>query len=463
MLDDYFDGEGFIDIPRVVSDGKEFELFPGLIRNVQEIRARDFPLFDQTGRIYLDSAATSQEPDSVKDRMHEYRKTHLRGSNHSKNSEEARSAQEMNEQARRTVSDFFGAFGYHTIFTGGTTDSSNELALRFPFEKDDWLLLTEAEHNSQVCTPRKIAESKGANVEYLPTTHDGRLDMQYLKKVAGGIRNAAKKRKVLFNLVHVSNVTGVVNPVREVREILGDDVMIYLDMAQSAGHIPINIHLLGADFAGISSHKMYGPTGMGALFVRTDKEKLLMDNISGGSAVRFVTKRSTIPEAAPARFEPGTQDLEGSIEWMYAIDYMNQLGMKSVEAHDTELGRYFAGELKKIRNVTVYGPSDFRDRTGVVSFNLRNPFFKTHEHVAQELDRRNISVRDGCFCTHTYTAKLMGVPEGLFEARGQVMRIGLSENLLSLPGAVRASFAFYNTLNEAYRTVQAVREIAGKR
>jgi cysteine desulfurase/selenocysteine lyase len=454
---DGFLREGFIDIPKILSSGRELELFPGLLEDVETIRGRDFPLLDRSQRVYLDSTATSQEPQPVKDRMHDYRRANLRGSNHSKNSAEAREAQLRHDEARQKLIAFFNSHNYLVGFTGGTTDSSNWVASRFPFEKGDALLITEAEHNSQILTARNLAREKGADVCYIPITlPEGRLDLKYLKEVV----SKRKKGKVLLNLVHVSNVSGVINPVSEIRQILGDRGFIYLDMAQSAGHLPIDLDALDVDFAGISSHKMYGPMGIGAIFVNKKSERSITNRISGGSAVDLISRWFTNSAESPARFEPGTQDLEGAIEGGYALDYLDRVGMDRVEAHDKELGKYLLGELRKIEGVRVYGPTEFKDRASVVTFNVGPLMRKSYDRVAQELDKRGVSVRDGCFCAHIYLARLFGVPKFAHEARTGLVKLGVSKEVFKVPGAVRASFAFYNNLSDAHRAVVAVREVA---
>ncbi|MCX6707000.1 MAG: aminotransferase class V-fold PLP-dependent enzyme, partial [Candidatus Woesearchaeota archaeon] len=322
-LDDYLKGR-FVDIPRILSDGKESRLFPGLLRDVEAIRKSDFPLFDKERRVYLDSTATSQEPQTIKDMMHEYRSTHIRGSDHSKNSAESREAQLRHDESRQKLAAFFNSHNYLVGFTSGTTDSSNWIASRFPFEKGDVLLITEAEHNSQILTARNIAKDKGVEVSYVPVIlPEGRLNLDYLRKFV----SKRKEGKIILNLVHASNVSGVINPVREIRDIIGEKGFIYLDMAQSAGHLPIDLDGLDIDFAGISAHKMYGPMGVGAIFINKKSERHVTNRISGGSAVNLVSRWFTDPSGLPARFEPGTQNLEGAIEFGFALDYLSQIGM----------------------------------------------------------------------------------------------------------------------------------------
>ena len=431
---------------------------PGLLPDIQEIRAVDFPLLVNTGRIYLDSTATSQEPQSVKNRMHLYRSQTIRGSNHSKNSTEAREAQYAFEEVRQKLIKFFHAQNYIVGFTGGTTDSSNWVATRFPFKRGDLLVLTDVEHNSQIVTARNMARRAGADVAYVPANaRDGRIDLNALRAIV----NKRKKGNILLDLVHVSNVTGIINPVKEIRNIIGKRGFIYLDMAQSAGHIPIDLDLLDIDFAGVSSHKMYGPMGIGALFINKKSERYITNCISGGSAVKLVSRWLTAYADGSARLEPGTQDLEGAIEWGYAIDYLANIGMDRIEAHDKALADYFIGELQKIKGIRIYGPPNMKNRTAVITFTGK-ALGMDHERIAQELDQRGISVRDGCFCAHLYVSQQLGAPAIVHEARTAMMKLGLFENLLMLPGAVRVSFAFYNTIDEAHMAVEAIGEIMEK-
>jgi len=429
--------------------------FPGLLSNVHKIRELDFPLFDASGRIYLDSTATTQEPQSVKNIMHEYQTQPIGGSNHSKNSLEARRANDRFEEARQKLQLFFNAKNYIVAFSGGTTDSSNWVATRFPFKKGDMLILTNIEHNSQIVTARNMARRVGVHIEYVPENDvTGQIDLEKLRSIVSN----RKKGKILLNLVHASNVTGVINRVREIRNIMGERGFIYLDMAQSAGHIPIDLDALDIDFAAASSHKMYGPMGIGAIFINKKSNRYIPNTVSGGSAVKLVSRWITAYADGHARFEPGTQDIEGAIEWGFTIDYLQKIGIEKIAAHDSALGKYFFNELKTIPKINILGPTDVKHRNAIVTF-TGAALGVDHEHMACELDRRGISVRDGCFCAHIYVSRQLGAPDIMHEIRTGMMKLGLFKDLLMLPGAVRTSFAFYNTIDEAYKTAQAIREI----
>jgi len=315
------------------------------------------------------------------------------------------------------------------------------------------------EHNSEILTPRKVASRNKANVKYVPTHGKGELDLNYLDRIT----SKKKDGKVMLNLVHASNFTGIINPVGKIRDImennLGDRGFIYLDMAQSAPHIKIDLDDLNVDFAGCSAHKMYGPMGIGALFIRKDRERNVSNCISGGSAIKLVSKSFEVPRGLPERLEPGTQNIEGAYEWKLTMDYLDEIDMERIRKHDKELGKYFVGELDKIDNVEIYGPKEFDNRTPVVSFNIGRVLKKRYDKVARELDKRKISVRDGCFCCHIYTAKQIGLGY-VHEARAGLMKLGISDEMMKLPGAVRASFAFYNTIEDAYKAVEAIRDLS---
>ncbi len=465
MAENYRDADGFLDVKKVIRDEKVKDFFPELLPEVFEIRKRDFPLFDEKQRIYLDTTATSQEPQSVKDLIHKYRGSIIRGSNHSKNSAEAREAHVRFDEARRTLQDFFKAAHYIPVFTSGTTGSSNWIASRLLFGKEDLVLIPVMEHHSQMLTHKNLAKRVGATVKFVPVTRpEGRLDLHALEKLIAAEKN---KKRILMNLSHVSNVSGVVNPVKEVKRILGKRGVIYLDIAQSAGHMPVSLDELDVDFAGVSSHKMYGPMGIGAVFIKKGSEKHLHADISGGSAVSLVSRHVVAQRNAPEKFEPGTQDIEGAIEWGFTLDYLNKIGMDRIERHDKALGQYFLDEVRKIPGITVLGPNELTDRTSVFTFVVgpEKPFariplhlIRNYDDIAVALDDYGISARDGCFCAHLYIAHLLEMPSSVNTMRTVAMKAGIDEDMFKLPGAIRVSFSFYNTPGEAYALIRALRE-----
>lgn len=412
---------------------------------IRKIREKDFPWLDGSGRVYLDNTATSQEPLSVIDRITEYRKEFPRGSNHSANSREARRIGYCFKHAKEKIANYFCATNYDLAITSGTTESSSIIATRAKFKPGDLVLLTYMEHTSGMVPQRNCANDAKAKVNYVSVLPDGRLNLNELERARKGTN------QVWLNLVHVSNVTGIVNPVKEIREAVGDSTIIYLDMAQSAGHVPINLDELGVDFAGFSAHKMYGPMGVGGLFINRERssEKFLRDNILGGGAVNIVGIGYEEPAESPQKFESGTKNLEGVVELGYAIDWINEnIGVTNIHQRDDALGSNLLKDLLAVPGVKVYGPQAFDgDRTAVITFNLNNidPSNRNYSVVAKMLSERKISARDGCFCAQPYMAELLGEDN---TPRNPIKR-----------GAVRISPTFYNTMEEIKKAVEAVKEI----
>jgi len=414
-----------------------------------EIRQHDFPLLDKLNRIYLDNTATSQEPFSVINQMHEFRLHTIRGSNHSENSFEAKHYDTLLKEVRQKVSDFFHASNYCIVFTKNTTESSNLIGCRFPFDQDSTLIVTEMEHNSEIVTSANMCQKTGGKVQYAPIDVNGRLDLEKLDDL---IQQA--KGKVLLNIVHIANFTGLINPLKEIKKRYGDKIFVYADLAQSGGHLPINLNEMNVDFAGTSSHKMNGPMGMGVLFIRLDRVDMLSREIAGGGAVKRVTKGQFIYMDSPACFEPGTQDLEGIIEFGFTLDYLSAIGMERIHQYDFAITRHFYHELKKIKEIRCFGPCEFQDdRTAIVPFNIWDIY--SHNQAARELDKRGISVRNGCFCAHIYVARMIGLSD---EEYNRIVKQDLSHE--DLPGAVRASLSFYNNLRDVDRTLEAISILA---
>lgn len=416
-----------------------------------KIRQQDFPLLDSLNRVYLDNTATSQEPLSILKKMHQFRRYHLRGSNHSENSDEAKNYDHLVKVSREKLTHFFNASNYEAVFTKNTTESSNMVACRFPFEKDSVLIVTEMEHNSEIVTAANHIERAGGKVVYAPITKEGRLDLEKLDDI---IKNC--KCQVLLNIVHIANFTGVINPITDIKKKYGDKIFVYADLAQSGGHLPIDLNAMNVDFAGTSSHKMNGPMGMGALFIRKDRVAMLSKEIAGGGAVKRVTKEKFVYMDAPACFEPGTQDLEGIIEFGYTLDYLADLGMERIHQYDYTLSKYFHDELQKIKGIQLFGPTNFVDRTSIVSFNVHGVY--SHHAMARALNDRKISVRNGCFCAHIYVAKMVGLSEEEYHRL-----VDQDVSYEELPGAVRASFSFYNNLRDADHALTAIEDLSKKK
>lgn len=433
------------------------EQLTNILPNQSTIRDKDYPLLNKYNRAYLDNTATSQRPLSVIDEFYKFSINNIRGSNHSLNATEARHYGQLINQVREDTIEFFNAQKYYLAFTKGTTDSSNSLATRLNFEDGDTYIITNMEHNSEIVSFRNLAKNQNVDVKYIPVDHNGILQAKVLDEYM-----SKAKGRVFLNIVHVSNFTGQINHIGEIKKKYGDKVIIYADLAQSAGHLPINLKEMNPDFAATSSHKMYGPMGIGLLFIKKGKENLLKREIAGGGAVEFVSANHTILSPYPSVLEAGTQDLEGIIELGMVLKYLKKIGMEKIHEYDKLLSKYFHDSLNDIPGVETFGSRDYKDRTSIVPFAI-NGDYSNYDIVAKKLDEAGVSVRDGCFCAHIYVASLLGISSTIQDYRATLLNKGRRNSKDKLPGCVRASFAFYNNLEDANTALTAVEDISKRK
>jgi cysteine desulfurase/selenocysteine lyase len=365
----------------------------------------DFPLLGRTVRggrplVYLDSAATSQKPNVVLEAevdFYEQRNAAVHRGAHFL----AEEATEAFEQARTAVAQFVGADDDEIVWTSGATAAVNLVAYafsnatfgrggagaaRFALRPGDEIVVTEAEHHANLIPWQELAARTGAVLRWFPVADDGRIEL------ADGVITE-RTRIVAFG--HASNVTGAIAPVAAlVAAAQAVGAYTVLDACQSVPHLPVNLHALGVDFAAFSGHKMLGPTGVGALYGRRELLADLPAVTTGGSMVEIVTMESATYAPPPQRFEAGTQMVAQAIGMGVAAQWLGELGMDAVAAHETAL----AGELLKIAEIPgirVIGPLDTHDRLAVVSFVADG----VHAHdVGQVLDDRGIAVRVGHHC-----------------------------------------------------------------
>ncbi|GAA4725713.1 cysteine desulfurase [Isoptericola chiayiensis] len=367
----------------------------------------DFPLLGRTVRggrplVYLDSAATSQKPNVVLEAevdFYEQRNAAVHRGAH----QVAEEATAAFEDARSAVASFVGAADDEIVWTPGATAAINLVAYalgnatagrggadaeRFRLAPGDEIVVTEAEHHANLVPWQELCARTGAVLRWFGVDDDGRLDLSDVGSVI-----TERTRVVAFG--HVSNVTGAVAPV-ETLVAAAREVGAYtvLDACQSVPHLPVDLHALGVDFAAFSAHKMLGPTGVGALYGRRELLEALPPVTTGGSMVEVVTMTETTYMPPPQRFEAGTQMVAQAVGMGVAAQWLDELGMGRVAAHEREI----AAELLKITEIPgirVIGPSDDRDRIGVVSFVVDG----VHAHdVSQVLDDRGIAVRVGHHC-----------------------------------------------------------------
>jgi cysteine desulfurase/selenocysteine lyase len=383
--------------------------------------------------VYLDNAASTQRPRQVIDAMvkayeESYANVH-RGIHHL-----AEQATALFEGAREKVREFLNARrAEEIVFTSGTTAAVNLVARSWGdanLGPGDEILLTEMEHHSNLVPWYQLAERTGARVHHVPLSDDGQLILEQFDRLL-------TERTRLVAVTAVSNVLGTINPVAElVRRAHGAGALALVDAAQGVPHLPTDVQLLGCDFLAFSGHKMLGPSGVGVLYGRRELLDAMPPFLGGGSMIRDVTLAGFEPADVPARFEAGTPPIVPAIGLGAAIDYLKQIGMEAINAHEQRLTRRAHEVLESVGGVRILGP-DVQWKGGMVSFTLTTPTGReVHAHdIAQRLDRLGVAVRPGHHC-----------------AKPLHRRYGLT-------ASARASFYFYNTLEEVDRLGEGLAEV----
>jgi cysteine desulfurase/selenocysteine lyase len=403
---------------------------PALPRSVEEIRA-EFPILEREihGRplAYLDNGATAQKPLAVIESLDRY----FRGQNANVHrgvhtlSEEATA---LYEDARRTVAEHIGADRREVIFVRNATEALNLVAYswgRANLSAGDRIVVTEMEHHSNVVPWYQVAQEKEAHLDWAPVTDEGRLDLDALASL---IERGPK----LVCVAHVSNVLGTVNPISEIAKAAHDaGALLVADGAQAGPKLELDMSSLGADFYALTGHKMYGPTGIGALYGRRDLLEEMPPFIGGGSMIRKVSKELITWADLPAKFEGGTPAIGEAIAFGEAVRWLDELGLPAVHAAEAELTAYGLERLAEVPGLTLFGPPAGDDRGGIISFDLEG----VHPHdISEILDRHGVAVRAGHHC-----------------AQVLMQRLGV-------PATSRASFAVYNTRSEVDRLVEGLRD-----
>lgn len=398
--------------------------------DVNAIR-RDFPILSTTvydrPLIYLDNAATTQKPLCVLDAMrHEYLNANAnvhRGVHYL-----SQQATELHEAARETVRRFINAGKTEeVVFTRGTTESINLVASSFceEFMKEgDEIIVSVMEHHSNIVPWQLQAARRGVAVRVIPMNDEGELDME---AYAGMFTERTK----IVSVAHVSNVLGTVNPVREMIRIAhSHGVPVLIDGAQSTPHFRVDVQELDCDFFAFSGHKIYGPTGIGVLYGKEEWLDRMPPYQGGGEMIESVTFEKTVFQSLPFKFEAGTPDYIATHGLAVALDYVNDIGLENISSHERELTSYCMEQMRSIDGIALFGTSEHKD--AVVSFLVGDIH---HLDMGTLLDRLGIAVRTGHHC-----------------AQPVMQRYGIQ-------GAVRASFAMYNTREEIDALVEGVRRV----
>lgn len=387
--------------------------------DIQRIR-EDFPILKKEiyGRplVYLDNAATTQKPSCVVEMIEKgyydcnaniHRGVHFL----------SQQATEAHESARKVVQRFINAEHPHeVIFTRGTTEAINLVAHSFGLglcEEGDEIIVSQMEHHSNIVPWQLIREIRGIKLRVVPFDEKGVLLIDEYRKLF------SEKTKMVA-ITHVSNALGTVNPIRHLVEIAhSQGVPVLVDGAQSVPHCKIDVQDLDVDFLAFSGHKIYGPTGIGVLYGKEKWLEKLPPYQGGGEMIKKVTFEKTTYNELPFKFEAGTPDYIGSTALAAALDYVSEIGMENIAAHEKELLSYATLRMREVDGLRFVGESP--EKSGLISFLLGN----IHPYdTGSILDKLGVAVRTGHHCA-----------EPVMDAFG-------------IEGTVRASFAIYNTKEE---------------
>jgi cysteine desulfurase / selenocysteine lyase len=371
-----------------------------------DVRA-DFPIFRREfgGRplVYLDSAATSQKPESVIAAIDDYYRFH-NANIHRGVYTLAQEATEMFEGARARVAAFNGWEADTTIFTRNATEAINLVAYAWGRENvgpGDVVLITQMEHHSNIVPWQLLCQEVGAELRWLDVSDDGRLSLDQLDE------ELASGRVKLAAFAHISNVLGTINPVSEIAaRVRAAGAVSLVDGSQGIPQLPVDVGALGIDFYAWTGHKALGPTGIGVLHGRREILEAMRPFLGGGDMIRTVEQDHSTWNDLPWKFEAGTSMVAEGVGLGVAVDYLSGLGMENVRAHEHALVEYALGRLGEVGGVDIVGPAGADDRGGVISFELDG----VHPHdVAELINRENVCVRAGHHCAMPLMRRL-GVP-----------------------------------------------------
>ncbi|MBU5364124.1 cysteine desulfurase [Enterococcus devriesei] len=399
------------------------------MRDFSTIR-KDFPILFQEVNdeplVYLDNAATTQKPKQVLDALRYYYENDNANVHRGVHTLAERATEDY-ENSREKVRSFVNAKETaEVLFTRGTTTGLNWLSRSYGdafVEAGDEIVISYMEHHSNIIPWQQLAQRKGAILRYVPLTDDGFLDMAAAKEIIN-------EKTAIVSLAYVSNVLGVINPIKELAALAhANNAVMIVDGAQATPHMKVDVQALDADFFAFSGHKMCGPTGIGVLYGKRQWLEQMEPVEFGGEMIDFVNLYDSTWKELPWKFEAGTPNIAGAIALGAAIDYLNEIGMEQIYQYEQELVDYVLPKLHEIGGITTYGPQDPEHHTGVIAFNLDS----IHPHdVATALDMEGVAVRAGHHCAQP----LM--------------------NYLNLPATARASFYFYNTKEDADRLIEAI-------
>ena len=386
----------------------------------------DFPLFKNTDTVYLDNAATAQRPDSVIKAEEDFYIKHnanpLRGLY-----DLSVEATEIYENARKTVQRFINAASADEIvFTRNTTESINLIAYSYGLSNikaGDEVLVSIMEHHSNLLPWQMVCRQTGAELRFIECESDGSLKLDK-------IQTQITKRTGIVALTNVSNVLGRVYPICEIADIAHKNgAVVVVDGAQSTPHMKIDVRDMGADFFAFSGHKLYGPMGIGVLYGKKELLDAMPPFLSGGEMIESVTRSSAVFAELPHKFEAGTVNAAGAAGLKAAIEYVQSIGFDNIRKSELEVSAYAFEKLKRLDEISIIGSDRPEEHCGIITFTVDN----VHPHdVSEILAADGIAVRAGHHCAQPLL------------------------NHLGYSATVRASFAFYNTKEDADKFINSL-------
>ena len=399
-----------------------------ILKNIESIR-KDFPILNTKVNgnqlIYFDNAATSQTPNCVIESISDYYKS-LNSNIHRGVHKLSQLATDKYEESRKKFKEHFNASSTcEIIFTPGTTHSINLISNGFIkfLKKDDEIIVSQLEHHSNIVPWQMLCEKTGAIMKVIPMNEKGELD---LSKFSSLLNN---KTKIVF-VNHVSNALGTVNPIEIIIEKSHQaGAAVLIDGAQAAPHFEIDVKKLDVDFYVCSAHKLCGPTGVGILYGKKEWLEKLPPYQGGGEMIDQVSFEKSTYADLPNKFEAGTPNISGVIASGIALDYINKLGLENIKEYEDYLLDHATSKLKEIEGVKIYGEAKIK--TSVISFNIKN----IHPYdVGSVIDNLGIAVRTGHHCAQPIM------------------------DYFDIPGTIRISFSFYNTIDEINILIEALKK-----
>lgn len=398
--------------------------------DVTNIRA-DFPILMKKvhgkNLVYLDNAATTQKPTFVIDKVNKYYTT-MNANIHRGVHALSQEATEAFEGARIQIKQFINALGKNQIiFTRGTTEAINLVANsygRTHIKENDEIIISHMEHHSNIVPWQLLCKEKNAKLKVIPVNDDGELIYEEFEKLVN-------ERTKFISVVYVSNSLGTINPVKEIINYAHQfNIPVLVDAAQAVNHLTVDVQDLDCDFLAFSGHKIYGPTGIGALYGKVELLESMPPYQGGGDMISKVTFEETTYNELPHKFEAGTPDIAGAIGLGAAIEYVTKIGIDNIKEHENSLLEYATQQIARVPGLRIIGTA--KEKTSVLSFVLEN----IHPHdIGTFLDFEGVAIRTGHHCTQPLMQRF------------------------NIPATSRASFAMYNTKEEVDVLVSGLKKI----